>query len=421
MTRIVITGMGCLSPLGNTVEETWAGIKAGKSGISAIERIDATGLETRIGGEVRGFDPEQHFDRKDARRMDRFTQFAIVAAQQAMQDSGWHVDPDHSFDTGVLISSGFGGSETLAEGIESFRVGGVRKIKPTSFPAVLPNIAGAMVAMKLGSRGVCFNYAAACATSAISIGEAAEVIKRGDADVVLAGGSEASFTPFVLAGLNAMRAMSTRNDDPQHASRPFDVDRDGFVPAEGAGVVVLDSLEHAEARGAHIHAELVGYAASCDAWHVSAPDSEGRAIAHAMQKAMKKANLGIHDIDYINAHGTATPLGDQQESRVIKKVFGEHAHNIPVSSTKSMTGHAMSSSGAFEAIFSMLAIRDSVMPPTINLDNPDPNCDLDYIPHVARQKELTHVMSNSFGFGGQNAVLIFKKYSGNGSHSAMQG
>jgi 3-oxoacyl-[acyl-carrier-protein] synthase II len=320
------------------------------------------------------------------------------------------ITPETTFDTAVLISNGFGGAETLADGIETYRVQGPRKVKPTSFPAVIPNIAAANVAMRLGSRGVSFNYAAACATSAVSIGEGAEVIRRGDAKIALVGGTEASLVPFVLAGLNAMRAMSTRNDDPERASRPFDATRDGFVPAEGAAVLVLESLEHAQERGAHIYAELVGYAATCDAWHVTAPDSEGLAISHAIRRALHKAGLTIHDIDYINAHGTSTPLGDLQETRVIKQVFGEQAYRVPISSTKSMTGHAMSSSGAFEAIFSIMALCEGVMPPTINLHTPDPDCDLDYIPNLARRKPLKHVMSNSFGFGGQNAILIFKAF-----------
>ena len=412
MTRIVITGMGCLSPLGNTVQDTWEGIKAGRSGIARLTRIDPSAVETKIGGEVKGFDPEAHFGHKEARRMDRFSQLAVVAALQAVEDAKYVVTPENTFDTAVLVSNGFGGPETLGESLETFRQFGAKKVKPTSFPAVLPNIAGASIAMRLGSRGFSFNYAAACATSAISIGEGAELIKRGDAEVVLAGGTEASLVPFVLAGLNAMRAMSTRNDAPECASRPFDANRDGFVPAEGSAVLVLESLDHAQARGAHIYAELVGYSASCDAWHVTAPDSEGIAISHAIRRALQKAGLTIYDIDYINAHGTSTPLGDLQESRVIKQVFGDQAYKVPISSTKSMTGHAMSTSGAFEAIFSIMAINDGIMPPTINLDTPDAECDLDYIPHVARAKPLTYVMSNSFGFGGQNAILIFKKYSG---------
>jgi 3-oxoacyl-[acyl-carrier-protein] synthase II len=402
--------MGCLSPLGNSVYETWAAVKAGRSGIARVPRFEAESFETKIGGEVKDFDPAAHFGHKESRRMDRFTQFAVVAALQAMEDARHQIMPETTFDTAVLISNGFGGAETLADGIETYRVHGARKVKPTSFPAVIPNIAAASVAMRLGSRGVSFNYAAACATSAVSIGEGAELIRRGDAQVVLTGGTEASLVPFVLAGLNAMRAMSTRNDDPKRASRPFDAARDGFVPAEGAAVLVLESLDHAQQRGATIYAELVGYAATCDAWHVTAPDSEGTAIAHAMRRALQKAGLTPADIDYINAHGTSTPLGDSQETRVIKQVFGEAAYRVPISSTKSMTGHAMSTSGAFEAIFAIMALRDGIMPPTINLETPDPDCDLDYIPNIARKKTLTHVMSNSFGFGGQNAILIFKKF-----------
>lgn len=415
MTRIVITGMGTINALGHSVEETWANVKEGKSGIDLIQRMDTSLIDTKMGGEVKGFDPVAHFGHKEARRMDRFAQFALFASQEAIGQSGYKITPENTFDTGVLISAGFGGAETLQEGIDTLAKQGVRRIKPTAFPLVLSNMGAAQTAMAMGIKGINYSIAAACATSAISIGEGAEIIRRGDASVVLVGGSEAGFALFSMVGLSAMRATSTRNDAPREASRPFDATRDGFVPAEGAAVLILESVEHAQARGATILAELAGYGCTCDAVHVSAPDSEGTAIAFAMRRAMSKAGITINDIDYINAHGTSTQLNDLQETRVIKQVFGEHAYEIPVSSTKSMTGHAMSSSGALEAIIAIKAIHDSIIPPTINYQHPDPECDLDYVPHTARSAKLRYVMSNSFGFGGQNAVLIFKKWESNGN------
>lgn len=410
MKRIVITGMGTVGPLGLNVPETWENIKAGKSGIGLITRFDSSSLDTHIGGEVKDFDPAKWLGHKEARRMDRYSQFAIVAALEALEQADYQITPENSFDTGVLIGAGFGGSETLQEGVDILQTQGPRRVKPLMFPSVLNNMGSAQVAMRLGIRGVNFSVSAACATSGVAIGEAAELIRRGDVEVMLAGGSEAAFALFAMAGLNAMRALSTRNDSPQEASRPFDKTRDGFVPSEGAGVLVLESLEHAQARGAQILAELVGYGCTCDASHITQPDESGVAVAHAIRKAMHKAGVTINDIDYINAHGTSTPLNDLQETRVIKQVFGERAYEIPVSSTKSMTGHAMSSSGVFEAIFCIQAMREGVIPPTINYQYQDPECDLDYVPNTARKGDLKYVMSNSFGFGGQNAVLIFKRW-----------
>jgi 3-oxoacyl-[acyl-carrier-protein] synthase II len=410
MKRIVITGMGTLNPLGNTVDETWARAKAGQSGIGRITRYDPSLTETKIAGEVKGFDPAARLGHKEARRMDRFSQLAVVSAMDAIEQSGYKVTADNTFDTGMLVSAGFGSTEILSESFETLFKQGAGRLRPTAFPSVLSNMAAAQPAMFLGIKGVTFSMAAACATGAISIGEAAEVIRRGDANVVLAGGTEAGIMPIAIGGLNAMRAISTRNDSPEQASRPFDAERDGFVPSEGAAVVVVEGLEHAQVRGAKILAELVGYACTCDAGHVTAPDSDGAAIAYAMQRALKKAGLSINDIDYINAHGTSTKLNDANETRVIKQVFGEQAYNIPVSSTKSVTGHAMSASGTVEAILCIMAINDGFIPPTINYEHPDPECDLDYVPNTARPANLRYVMSNSFGFGGQNAVLIFKKW-----------
>lgn len=410
MKRIVITGMGAITPVGHNVQTTWDAIKAGRSGIAPLTGIETSRIETRIGGQVHDFDPVATFGAKEARRMDRFCQLGVAAAQDALIDANYTVTEENTFDTGVLVSSAFGGAQTLEEGLQVFWSQGLKRVKPTTFPLTLSNMAPAMIAMRLGIRGINYCITAACATSALSIGEGAAIIQRGDAEVMIVGGTESLSAEFPIAGLNVMRATSTRNHDPQGASRPFDANRDGFVPSESAAVLVLESLEHAQARGARIHAELVGYGASADASHVSAPESSGIAIAHAIKLALRKARIGIHDIDYINAHGTSTQINDRQETRVIKQVFGEHAYEIPVSSTKSMIGHAMSSSGAVEAIISIKAIHDGVLPPTINYEHPDPECDLDYVPNTAREKQLVHVMSNSFGFGGQNGVLIFKRY-----------
>jgi 3-oxoacyl-[acyl-carrier-protein] synthase II len=408
--RIVVTGMGTLNPTGNTVEESWANIKAGKSGIGPITRYDASKTETRIAGEVRGFNPLGRLTAKEMRRMDRFSQMAVICALDAIEQANFQVTKENAFDTGSLISAGFGGTETLTENFEILMTQGAGRIRPLAFPTVLSNMAAAQPAMFLGIKGVTYSIAAACATSAVSIGEAAEIIKRGDANVMLAGGTEAGIMPMCIAGLNAMRVLSTRNECPEQASRPFDGTRDGFVAAEGAAVLLIESLDHAEARGAKILAELVGYACTCDAAHLTAPDMEGTAVSFAMRRALSKAGITIHDVDYISAHGTSTILNDLQETRVIKQVFGEHAYNVPISATKSMTGHAMSASGALQAIFAIQAIRDGAIPPTINYHQQDPECDLDYVPNVARAKELRYVMSNSFGFGGMNAVLIFKRW-----------
>ncbi len=410
MKRVVITGMGTVNSLGNTVAETWEKAKNGISGIGPITRYDPALTETKIAGEVRNFDPAQRLGHKEARRMDRFAQYAVISAMDALEQSGYEVTPDNTFDTGILISAGFGGTEVLSESFDALFKYGAGKIRPTAFPAVLSNMAAAQPAMFLGIKGVTFSLSAACATSGVSIGEGAEIIKRGDANVVLVGGSEAGLMPISIGGLNAMRAVSTRNECPEEASRPFDATRDGFVPSEGGAVLVLESLEHAQARGAKIFAELVGYAATCDATHVTAPESDGSAVSHAMRRALVKAGLSVNDIDYINAHGTSTKLNDLQETRTIKQVFGEQAYNIPISSTKSMTGHAMSACGAIEAIVCIHAMNEGIIPPTINYHHPDPECDLDYVPNVARKANLRYVMSNSFGFGGQNAVIILKKW-----------
>ncbi len=408
--RIVVTGWGTVNCLGNNVDETWAKIKTGQSGIDCITHCDTRLLETKIGGEVRNFDPVKVFGHKEARRMDRYSQIVVASALQAWEQSGNIVTEDNQFDTCILISAGFGGIETISENFHIMIEHGPSKIRPMAFPMSLNNMASAQTAMQLGIRGINFSISSACATGSNAIGEGAEIIKRGDANVAIVGGSEAGMVDLALGGLNSMRALSTRNDEPTRASRPFDAERDGFVPSEAGAALVLESLDHALARGATILGELVGYGASCDAVHLSAPDSEGRAASHAMRRALQKAGIGPEQIDYINAHGTSTKLNDAAETMVIKKVFGDHAYNVPVSSTKSMTGHPMSAAGAMEAIFSMLAIRDGLMPPTINYEHPDPDCDLDYVPNEPRAKKLRYVMSNSLGFGGHNSVLVFKAW-----------
>ncbi len=409
-TRIVVTGMGTINPLGQSVEETWAKIQAGESGIDCLTRVDVHDMDSKIGGEIKGFDPVARFGHREARRMDRYTQIAMAAALQAWEQSGNAITPDNEFDVGVLMSAGFGGAETIEENFMVLIEQGAARIRPMAFPMSISNIASAQIAILLGIHGINFSISAACSTSSNAIGEGAEIIKRGDAKVIIAGGSEAGLARLSLSGLNAMRALSTYNDTPKTASRPFDATRDGFVPSEGSAAVVLESADYALARGATILAELVGYGTSCDAAHVSAPDPSGRIIAHAMGRAIEKAGIAREQIGYVNAHATSTVIGDLTETRAIKQVFGDYAYHVPISSTKSMTGHPMSAAGALEAIFAMLALRDGVLPPTMNLEHPDPECDLDYIPNAMRRAELEYTMSNSFGFGGHNSVLVFKAW-----------
>jgi 3-oxoacyl-[acyl-carrier-protein] synthase II len=409
--RIVITGLGTVNCLGENAEQTWDNVKHGRSGISCIDRVDVSDMGVKVGGLIRDFDPSKIFGAKEARRMDRYAQLAVASAIQAWEMSGNTVTPDNTFDIAVLMSAGFGGIETLETNIQALLERGPSKVHPLAFPMTLNNMASAQTAMHLGIRGLNFSLSSACATSSNAIGEAAEIIKRGDASIAIAGGSEAGFTRGGLAGLDAMRALSHFDGDPALASRPFDNRRTGFVPSEGAAAVVLEDMDHALGRGAHILGELVGYGASCDAVHVSAPDEKGTAQVYAVRKAMQKAGIEPQHIDYINAHGTGTRLNDATETMVIKKALGEQAYQIPISSTKSMHGHPMSAAGALEAIISLLAMRDSVIPPTINYVEPDPACDLDYVPNQARSRALNYVMSNSFGFGGHNSVLIFKTYS----------
>ena len=412
--RVVVTGMGCLSPLGNDVDCTWQGLVAGKSGVDYITRFDTSDLKTKFAAEVKGFDPREFFGHKEARRMDRFSQFALAASQQAIEHAGLKIYDTNRDRIGVVIGSGIGGIETLFNQTLVYMEKGPNRVSPLMVPMMITDTGPAMVAIHFGLRGPNLAVVTACATGTNAIGEASEMIKRGDADVMLAGGSEAATMPVSVAGLNVMGAISTRNEDPQGASRPFDLDRDGFVMGEGAAVLVLESLQHAQARGAVILAELIGYAATNDAFHITAPAEEGAGAALCMAKAMEDANITPRDIDYINAHGTSTLLNDRSETAAIKQAFGDLAYNVPISATKSMTGHLMGASGALEAVACVKIIERGVLPPTINYQTPDPECDLDYVPNTARELDVDIVMSNSFGFGGHNATIILSKYRDNG-------
>lgn len=409
--RVVITGLGCISPLGNNVDQTWDNLVRGVSGIGLISHFDASDYKTRIAAEVKGFDASLQFGNREARRMDRFSQFAVAAAQMAVQDSGLEINESNCDQIGVVIGTGIGGLGTLYEQMQVFVERGPARVSPFLVPMMLPDTAAGMVAIYLGVRGPNMAIVTACATGTNTIGEAAEMIRRGKASVILAGGSEAAIVPIAMAGMSVMGALSTHNEDPQRASRPFDLDRDGFVMGEGAAILVLESWENAKERGAHILAEVSGYGATNDAYHISAPSENGAGAARCMQIALSDANLSLEQIDYINAHGTSTTLNDKSETAAIKTVFGENAYQIPVSSTKSMTGHLLGASGALEAIFCVRALQEGLIPPTINYNTPDPECDLDYVPHQARQKELEHVMSNSFGFGGHNATIVLSRTS----------
>jgi 3-oxoacyl-[acyl-carrier-protein] synthase II len=410
--RVVVTGIGAISPLGHDYATSWEGMKEGRSGVATIEQCDASPFPCQIAGEVLGFDPKPFYrNAKDARRSDRYAQFAISAARMAMEDCG--MDPEKVDRTriGVMVGSGIGGLRTLVEQHTVLMERGPSRVSPFVIPMMISNIATGMISMEYGFGGPNMAIVTACATANNSVGEAWRIIKFGDADGILAGGSEASIQEMGLAGFSNMRALSTRNDEPERASRPFDVDRDGFVMGEGSGVVMLEELEHAKKRGAHIYAELAGYGVSADAYHLSAPSPDGTGPARAMQMAMKHAKVNPEEIDYMNAHGTSTPLGDIAETRAIKVAFGEHAKSgLLISSTKSMTGHLLGAAGSVELMACIMAIRDGVVPPTINLDNPDPECDLDYVAHEARETKVKIAISNGFGFGGHNATLLVRAF-----------
>ena len=409
--RVVVTGIGTLCPLGLDIDTTWEGLIAGKSGIDYITLCDTESLETKFAGEVKGFDPSDYINRKDARRMDRFTQLAVAASQQAVEHSGLQIDSTNQDSIAIVVGSGIGGLTTLFEQTKVLLEKGASRVSPFLVPMMISDMAAAQISIALGVKGLNLCTTSACSSSSDAIGVAYELIKRGDAQAAIAGGSESTINPIGIAGFNALRALSTRNDEPQLASRPFDTERDGFVMSEGACLLILESLAHAQKRGANILAEIIAYGASADAYHITQPDEDGAGAAKAMQLALDKAGLAPAEIDYINAHGTSTPLNDKTETIAIKTVFGDHAYRMLVSSTKSMTGHLIGAAGAIEAAVCIMAIQHRIIPPTINLTHPDPECDLDYVPNVARQAKVTTALSNSFGFGGHNSVLIFREYS----------
>jgi 3-oxoacyl-[acyl-carrier-protein] synthase II len=411
--RVVITGLGAITPVGNNVETFWSNLKKGVSGIRKIEAFDTTGYDCQIGGEVRGFDPKPFFrNPKDIRRTDRFAQLALAAAKMALENSGIDLEKLNRDRFGVIVSSGIGGLKTLEDQYTVLVTKGPSRNSPFTIPMLISNMASGLISMEYGLHGPNLCIVTACATSNNAIGESWRMIKFGDADIFLAGGSEASIVALGLAGFSAMRALSTRNDEPERASRPFDRDRDGFVMSEGAGVVVVEELEHAKARGAKIYCEVAGYGLTADAYHMTAPPPNGEGAARAMQRALEHARISPDQVDYINAHATSTDIGDLCETRAIKKVFGDYAHKVSISSTKSMTGHLLGGAGGVEMAACALAIRDSVIPPTINLENPSEECDLDYTPNVAREKKVRVVLNNSFGFGGHNATLVATQFTG---------
>lgn len=411
--KVVVTGIGTVNPLGNNVKDFWEGIKSGRSGVGPITRFDVTDYPAKIAGEVKDFDPTAIMERKEARKMDRFAQYALAAAMEAVSDAG--LDPA-TLDlerVGVVLGNGIGGMESLEEAYFDLFEKGPRRIPVLTIPKLISNIAPGQIAIRLGALGPCYSVVTACSSSADSIGEAAKWIQDGVADVMITGGTEAAITRMAIGGFCVLQTLSTKyNDTPERASRPFDKDRDGFVMSEGAGILVLEEYEHAKKRNARIHCEFGGAGMSCDAFHVTAPHPEGRGAILAMKMALKRAGLEPEQIDYVNAHGTSTPLNDPRETLAIKAVFGDHARKLKVSSTKSMTGHCVGAAGGIEAIVSVLAIRDQFFPPTINLETPDPECDLDYVPNKGATGKIDAVMSNSLGFGGHNGIIIMKKLAG---------
>ena len=410
--RVVITGLGIISPVGTGLEQFWTSLTGGVSGIRRITRFDPANFSTQIAGEVVDFDPTKYMDKKEARRMDRFTQFAVAASGMAIEDAGLDLDNADRDRIGVILGSGIGGIETLENQAKVLAEKGPSRVSPIFVPMIISNMGAGQVAINYGLRGPNVTSVSACASSSNAIGDAFKMLQWGYADVMVTGGTEAPITPLAMAGFCTMKAMSGRNEEPELASRPFDVDRDGFVAGEGSAILILESLEHALKRGARIYAEIVGYGSSCDAYHMVAPDPEGNGAVNSMKAALKDAGAAPEAVDYINAHATSTPLGDKAETLAIKKVFGEHAFKIAVSSTKSMTGHLLGAAGGLEAMACILAIQRGVLPPTINYEQPDPDCDLDFVPNVARKAAVRFALSNSFGFGGHNATLAFKEYEG---------
>lgn len=408
--RVVITGLGAITPIGIGKNEFFQSLKKGVSGIDKITKFDTAGYETQIAAEVKEFDPNQYIDKKEAKRMDRFTQFAVAASKLAIEDAKLDTEKVDQHRFGVVLGSGIGGIETLEKEYQKLAEKGPNRVSPFFIPMMISNIGSGQVSMTFGAKGPNTTVVTACASSTNSIGEAFRIIQRGDADIMITGGTEASITPLAIAGFCAMRAMSTRNETPQKASSPFDKKRDGFIMGEGAGILILEELEHARNRGAHIYAEVVGYGLSADAYHITAPAPEGEGAARAIESALRDADIKPTDVDYINAHGTSTPYNDKFETMAIKSVFGEHAYKLAVSSTKSMTGHLLGAAGGVEAIACVMAITQGFIPPTINLEDPDPECDLDYVPNQGKEREVNVTLSNSLGFGGHNASIVLKKY-----------
>ncbi len=408
--RVVVTGIGMISPLGVTLSESWERLKAGESGLGPITKFDASQMPSRIAGEIKGFDPTKYIDKKELKRTDSFVQLAIASSEMAFEDSGLDLDSMPKDEVGVLIGSGIGGLETIERNHTMLMQKGYRRISPFFIPMAVINMAASMVSIRFGLQGPNSSVVTACATGANAIGDAFKIVQRGDAKVMIAGGTESVITPLAVGGFSVMRALSTFNEDPQKASRPFDKNRDGFVMSEGCALLVLEDLEHARARGAKIYGEVVGYGMSGDACHITMPDPEGNGAFLCMRNALRDAGLSIEDVDYINAHGTSTPLNDKTETLAIKRLFGDRAYEIPVSSNKSMIGHLLGAAGAVEAAFTLMSLKEGVIPPTINYETPDPECDLDYVPNEAREALIKVAISNSFGFGGVNVTLAFRKW-----------
>lgn len=409
--RVVVTGLGAVTPLGVGVRKTWSALCAGESGVDRISRFDPAGYACQIAAEVKAFNPADFIDAKEIKKMDTFIHYAVAAAQMAMEDAGMKVSPDDAHRVGVSVGSGIGGLGAIEHWHDVLRLKGPGRITPFFIPMSIVNLASGHIAMRFGARGPSFSVVTACATGNNCIGDAFRLIQHGEADAMIAGGAEAAITPLGIAGFAASRALSTRNDDPKRASRPFDLNRDGFVLGDGAGIIVLEELESAKRRGGRIYAEIIGYAQTSDAYHMTAPPPDGEGAVRCMRLALADAGVSPDAVEYINAHATST-MADAIETSAMKTVFGEAVYNIPISATKSMTGHLLGAAGGVEAIFSVLALHEGILPPTINLDHPDPLCDLDYIPHHARKKEVNVALSNAFGFGGVNATLVFKKYAG---------
>ncbi|MFC3907476.1 beta-ketoacyl-ACP synthase II [Legionella dresdenensis] len=407
--RVVVTGMGAITPLGHNVEQTWQGILAGKSGVGMVEGFDTTDYPTKIWAKVKNFDIEQYMPLKDARKMDVFTQYGTIAASEAIHDSGLVIDEKIALRAGVAVGAGIGGIETITNNQDKLVAGGPRKVSPFFIPAGIINMVAGQISIQHNLKGPNISVVTACTTGTHNIGLAGRMIAYGDADVMVCGGAEMTTTPLCLAGFSAVRSLSKRNDEPEKASRPWDKDRDGFVMGEGAGILVLEEYEHAKARGAKIYAELAGFGMSGDAYHITAPDEDADGASRAMEIAIRDAGINPDQIDYINAHGTSTYLNDMNETKAVKRVFADHAYTLAISSTKSMTGHLLGAAGSVEAVFSILAIRDNVAPPTINLDNPDEGCDLNYVAHEAQNRKIQYVLSNSLGFGGTNGSLVFRR------------